>query len=1214
VSPIESALQQAQGCVEHGSAEEKTVEAVQNAAVRGKQRSEVLEASTSFERREREITEVSAHSDQDGECGSPREPERHERLEEPRADQTGQESADGSLQRFAGADRLKPWPAPEQLASDLRERVHEYDDEVEEDGLSGVGVPKLAQKHRQHAGDENREQRRRDALPGVDRLEQEYGKAEESEQGRAEDPERRALAGSRQNEGGGRQVRDELVGPRMPPVSLRDEHLAARRERKRGQTQAKPPATQPEQDQEAVHHEVVDAELERQLSARRPGQFPDAQHNERASHQYERGIQPEKDFAKQRRTERHRAEVTPVLTRFAAPRDAVRLAESLVGGKTRNLGRMVELGLPVPPWFCITTIVYANVLRDLEQSFATQLAGLDFADPAAVRAAALRIQREIRERSLSRTDERELLTRFDTTFGPGSRVAVRSSAVGEDSSSDSFAGQMDSFLFVTRSDLTDRVLACFASAYSERALRYRQARNRSNAGARVAVIVQQMIDSRVSGILFTRDPTAADSARAMVSAAFGLGEGIVSGKVESDTFLVNLASGDVISSQICEKKSRVVFDAALGRGTALEDVPAVEQGVSTLTPDSLREIVDTGRRLEASFGAPQDIEWTLDQAGSLYLLQARPITTLPSGRETIFDNANIVESFPGLSLPLTFSFARAAYEIVLVEASRRYGVPEELLARCRPSLHANLVALIHGRMYYNLHNWYRLIEILPGCEWMLPGWEEALGITPIVTRRRAKRSLPQHLALAFGMTRVGVRFIRELFVLDRDVARMLRLVQEALADPSARDLAALDAHTLLELSESLMSALFKPYAIQNSNDDAAQQFFALLGRLIERWRLGGEDLRNDLVAGETGLESLEPVRSLLTLTAEVRKVPRLRSLFEEAQSNAALWESLGRDADPAVSAFLRLAARHIELFGDRVLRELKLETPTLAANPAALVAMIRSHLQAGSNIEVVEGRRREMRKGAERSVRKRLLPHPIRRWIFGFALSQTRRTVKNREALRLARSRAVGIFKRIFRQIGCRFVEQGLIGNQQDLFYLTLEEIEAAIRGANVTRDLQELIALRKRDYEQYETETSASRINTRGIVQATPLGGRSTASSASGADGRPGSVKDELHGIGCSSGKVAARAVIVLDPRDDLEVRGRILVTQTTDPGWVFLMVTAAGLVAEKGSPLSHTAIIGRELGIPTIVGVADATRRIGDGENLEMDGRTGTLRRLPD
>src|SRR5262249_19728133 len=288
-----------------------------------------------------------------------------------------------------------------------------------------------------------------------------------------------------------------------------------------------------------------------------------------------------------------------------------------------------------------------------------------------------------------------------------------------------------------------RVLACFASAYSERALLYRHARRRSNVGVRVGVIVQKMVDSRVSGVLFTRDPTAARPTQAMVSAAFGLGEGVVSGAVESDTFLVDASSLAVTDRQIGDKKSRVVFDTASRQGTTIDDVPAPERRSATLTDDGLRTIVEMGRKLERIFGAPLDIEWALDPAGSFFLLQARPITTIPNGRESIFDNANIVESFPGLSLPLTFSFVRAAYELVLTQASRRYGVPEEVLTANRRSLHSNLVALIRGRIYYNLGNWYRLIEILPGCEWMLPGWEEALGIAPPSKRPVAQRSLKQ---------------------------------------------------------------------------------------------------------------------------------------------------------------------------------------------------------------------------------------------------------------------------------------------------------------------------------------------------------------------------------------------------------------------------------------------------------------------------------------
>src|SRR5262245_929224 len=247
--------------------------------------------------------------------------------------------------------------------------------------------------------------------------------------------------------------------------------------------------------------------------------------------------------------------------------EAASLPESLVGGKAKRLGRLVELGFPVPPWFCVTTRVYEKTLGELEEEIVATLAALDFSDTAGVRAAAAQIQAGIRQRCLTPEDEHDLLERFRSTLEADSWVAVRSSAVGEDSASDSFAGQMESFLFVRRADVARRVLECFASAYSERALLYRHARRRSNAGVRVGVIVQKMVDSRVSGVLFTRDPTAARPTRAMVSAAFGLGEGVVSGAVESDMFLVDASSLAVTERQIGEKKSRVVFDAASRQGT-----------------------------------------------------------------------------------------------------------------------------------------------------------------------------------------------------------------------------------------------------------------------------------------------------------------------------------------------------------------------------------------------------------------------------------------------------------------------------------------------------------------------------------------------------------------------------------------------------------------------------------------------------------------------
>src|SRR5262245_42950307 len=324
-----------------------------------------------------------------------------------------------------------------------------------------------------------------------------------------------------------------------------------------------------------------------------------------------------------------------------------------------------------------------------------------------------------------------------------------------------------------------------------------------------------------------------------------------------------------------------------------------------------------------------------------------------------------------------------------------------------------------------------------------------------------------------------------------------------------------------------MRELFEPYAVQNSNDDAAQQFFALLGRLMQRWGLGGDDLRNDLFAGEHGMESVEPLRSLLELVQVVRGDRRLLALFHATPDDTALWRLLNGDSYPSFVEFRRSLARHIDLYADRVLQERKLEPPPLEDNPPALIAMIRNHVRARSRLDVLEDREPEIRRRAERAVAARLRGHPLRRQVFRFVLAQARRTIKNRETLRLARSRAVGIFKRIYRHIGRRFADQKLIGAARDIFYLTVGEIEGAIRGASVLGDLRELVALRRRDYERFETEAPPGRIVVRGIVHGARLAGPPTA-GASPVEEAPRRGEDELRGIGCASGQVTARAMVV--------------------------------------------------------------------------------------
>lgn len=831
--------------------------------------------------------------------------------------------------------------------------------------------------------------------------------------------------------------------------------------------------------------------------------------------------------------------------------EAVASVGPLMGGKAANLVALGKVGLTVPPWFCVTTRA--------------------FGDQGLVAGA-----------------ERHLLDRFDATFPPDTLVAVRSSAVSEDSSRHSFAGQFRTYLYVTRAMLVEAVVDVARSATAARVSTYRRALGADDGPVQTAVIVQRMIDSHVSGVLFTANPSTGDREEAVVCAAFGLGEGVAADGAEADTFLVELSSGAVRTREIVPKRRRIVFDRARGTGVTVEAVASIEGDAPALTDQQLATVVAIGRQLQDCFGRPQDVEWAIDGTGRIYILQSRPITRLD--REQIFDNSNVVESYPGLTEALTFSFARAAYGAAFAAAMSRLGTPETRLRAAEPVL-TNLLALIDGRVYYSLLNWYELFVLVPGCARMLPAWEKSLGVPP----RRVCRAVVHRLT--FGVVR---RLATELVGLDRSVRRFNTNFSAAHATFRASKLEVMTAHELLELYEALSRRLLPSFAVSVINDLFVGQFYEAMRTLIARWKLGDPDvLRNDLLCGEPGLESIEPVRSMFALVQRIRDDAPFRTLFDSDRSDADTWNAIQSEA---MFAELRSAlAAHLEAWGDRMPEELKLETPPTRESPSILIATLRTYLASGRDFASLERREREIRQAAEAVTAERLAGHPWRRLLFSWVVGRCRKGVKHREALRLARSRAFGMVRAIFHAIGRHFVQHGLLADAMDIYVLTVEEVSSRIRGASVTSDLHALVAQRRREYESFARGCPPPRIVTHGLVHA----------CASDPGPAPDAARDgELRGTACGGGRAHGVARVVLSPRDALDVHGAILVAPTTDPGWIYLMAAAAGLVVERGNILSHSAIVGRELGLPTVVGVRDATRRIRDGQTVEIDGRTGLIR----
>ncbi|WP_063021933.1 PEP/pyruvate-binding domain-containing protein [Nocardia niwae] len=889
-------------------------------------------------------------------------------------------------------------------------------------------------------------------------------------------------------------------------------------------------------------------------------------------------------------------------TLAADPAAAVR-----AGAKAANLARLAAAGYRVPPFAVLGTDACARLLAPSADAVAALLGELDPDDPAALQSVSSRIRALVEGQPLPGDIAAELdAVAAELAAGSGVRFAVRSSVRGEDSATDSFAGQLDTVLNVPAADLAAAIGTVLASAWSERALFYRARRGLDDVPVACAVVVQVLLDSAVSGVVFSCNPQTGDPSEIVVAAALGLGEGVVAGTVDCDTYFVDRDTGAITSRVVADKRS-LVAPSAHGTGTAVEEL-AEPVTAAALSDTEIRELAEVAAALAGHFGAPQDIEFAYSPDGRLHLLQARPITAT-GARETIFDNVNVAESYPGLSSPLTFSVLRAAYERVFRTCHRDFGATARIVERNAADLYPYLVGTARGRIYYNISNWYRLFLEIPGMEFAIEGWEAALNIENRYQRRPPPvRGVARLRAIALRL-RVFTIILLGWLRLPRRLRAFFTALAAATADLERRLKGETpererDAHALLAWTERFFDELVPAYSVQIFNDFLAQQMFHVVGLQLRRAGLAEDaalTLRNELFCGEDGVESVDPVRSALALTARVRADAQLRALFDGPATAQQVWTALSEDR---FTAFRAACVRHITAFGDRTVDELKLETDPLSEHPERLVPMLRNYLRGGQNADDMIARERAIRRAAERTAAELFARERGRRWVFRVALRLAREHVKQRENMRLGRSRAFGLLKRVFREYGRRLHADGLLGDPRDVFWLTYEEIAALTRGTAVDTDTARTVALRKADYERWQAQRLPSRIVTTGIA-ATGI-----ADPALEEPGREAAAAPRvLHGIGCAPGRVEAPALVVHTPDPDVAIDGQILVAATTDPGWVFLMVAAGGLVSERGSLLSHTAIIGRELGIPTVVGVAGVTGLIGNGDVLVLDGRAGTV-----
>ncbi|MFI8486692.1 PEP/pyruvate-binding domain-containing protein [Streptomyces rubrogriseus] len=860
-----------------------------------------------------------------------------------------------------------------------------------------------------------------------------------------------------------------------------------------------------------------------------------------------------------------------------------------LGGKGTRLAELSAAGLPVPPAFCLTTALFDAYLR--ETGIAAEAAG---ADP-----------RTMRERILGTRMPAAIADAVLDAYGSMGRprVAVRSSGLREDSAAQSFAGQHDTVLDVSGDeDVLDAVLRCWASLWSDRATVYRD----TDAPDSLAVVVQEMIHTDVSGVMFTVDPVNPRPHRLVVEACQGLGEGLVSGQVSSDFFVVDDEKLEVVEERV---RYKVTKCAPLEPGRiGMTKVDAAARSVPCLTHDQLRELGALAVRIRDLYGSEQDIEWGV-RDGVFHLFQTRPITTRPAApaapsgalspyvapqpepilNGTLWSRMDIGEIFVGLMTPLGLSFARYYQRNVHTDCAGALGVRDTGEA----DLH---MGFYQGHVYLNIsYSSYLLAQCLPtrdqrhftsrfvSEEVDLADYENPFGTFPGgMEDLLSTVHWLQHTAREMTQMKSRSQQMVDARLYEFDRARGLdltRMSRRELHGELHRDLAWFHD----------MHIGYMPYYIN------AFAFYGLLTELCARW-LGsdGVGLQNRVKTDMSSLRTVESAKEVWSVAQAAKNDPAVLRIIEDEPL-----EDIARllREDPAGQRFWD---RHMEPFlranGTRGHQEMEITHPRWIDDPSYIFQMIRRYVADGFSIDDIL-RRSSGWSDDSREVLGRL-PMP-KRQVLDTVISLYALCSELRETTRMSMITSIWLVRNVVYEVGRRLVADGVLHSADEIAHLDFEDVRRYLAGDEAAVhvfDRARIDAARRlHEHNKRLPEPPLTFVGVHDI----------TASVRPAADGA------RLEGLAASPGRIVGRARIVEDlvwQADEFEA-GEILVTRYTDASWTPLFAIAGGVVTDIGSMLSHSSIVAREFHVPSVVNTKDATQRINTGDLIVVDGDAGTV-----
>lgn len=705
------------------------------------------------------------------------------------------------------------------------------------------------------------------------------------------------------------------------------------------------------------------------------------------------------------------------------------------------------------------------------------------------------------------------------------KYAVRSSSNVEDGNSDSFAGQFDTYLNVSSNDLNAKIIECFKSLYNENVLDYICNKNINIKDIKMNVIIQEMVQSEYSGIIFTANPQGILN-ESVIVVGRGLGEKVVSDKINTTSYYYNLN----------------------------DDLYYFEGENDYLEKEIIEKLINISQKIANVLEKYLDIEFGIVDK-TIYILQARCITTIKDDNPLILDNSNIVESYPGVCLPLTISFVNLIYSGIFENVSKRILKNKKELSKIK-KVFRNMVGSANGRMYYKISNWYTIIKYLPFSKKIIPIWQEMLGVSnKSYNTENVKTSILNKITTYNS-------FFYELL----NVQKNMKKLNEKFLKINKHFYEVFDCHLneneILKLYDEVEKELLSCWDITLINDMYAFIYTGILKSRLKKKYKNYEEKANEYISGITNIESMKPIREIIKIAYE-----------KDAMSS---------------DEYNQRCKKYIEKYGDRNLEELKLESLTFRITPELLENKIQEYR---SDLEKLEKIYNDMNSN---NITKDIHED----FITSLIIKKCTAGIKNREISRLNRTRIFGIVRTIVIRLGEIYKKQGIISEKEDIFYLNFEEIKIL---ATNKKDMTDIINQRKEDYKLFECLPAYTRI----IFMNNEFDKHHATINTN----KFYTTEENLRGIPCSNGKVKGEVLVITNVNEAKDVKDKILVTKMTDPGWVFLLATAKGIITEKGSLLSHTAIISRELKIPSIVGVNNLLNTIKNGDIVEMDGTTGII-----